>query len=80
MPSLILYTRPTCATCPAVKAALQKRGIAYEERDADDPANMAALKAKGITSVPTLVKGRHKHVGYSEAGLDDWLRKVGVTK
>ncbi|MEW6016435.1 MAG: glutaredoxin family protein [Pseudomonadota bacterium] len=78
--TLILYTRSDCRTCPQVKAALTKRGIAYEERDADDPANMAAMKAKGITSVPALVKGRHKpYVGYSPAGLDEWLRKVGVT-
>ena len=34
MSKLYLFTQPSCANCPAVKAILEEEGIAFEEIDA----------------------------------------------
>ena len=56
-PQVIIYTTPTCPDCWALKAWLEKEGIAFEEHDLSDPETMAQAKARtGVRVAPiTLV-------------------------
>ena len=49
----ILFTTKTCPNCPAAKANLEKRGIAYKVVDAMENQDLA--QKYGVMSVPTLV-------------------------
>ena len=49
----LLFTTKTCPNCPAAKANLEKRGIAYKIVDAMENQDLA--QKYGIMSVPTLV-------------------------
>ena len=49
----ILFTTKTCPNCPAAKANLERRGIAYKIVDANE--NQELAQKYGIMSVPSLV-------------------------
>ena len=51
--SLILFARVTCPNCKAVEKLLEKAGIAYEKKIAEE--NIDLCKAYGIKGAPTLV-------------------------
>lgn len=56
-PQVIIYTTPTCPDCWALKAWLERKGVAFEERDLLDPEIMEEAKARtGVRVAPiTLV-------------------------
>jgi len=52
-PQVIIYTTPTCPDCWALKAWLEREGIAFEERDLTAPQIMAEAKARtGVRVAP----------------------------
>lgn len=55
--SVTVYTKSSCAPCQTLKMWLSKKGIAYQEKNVEDPANLEEmLKRTGNLSVPqTLV-------------------------
>ena len=53
----ILFTTKTCPNCPAAKANLEKKGIAYKVVDAME--NQELAQKYGVMSVPTLVPDPH---------------------
>lgn len=57
-PQVIIYTTPTCPDCWALKAWLEREGIAFEERDLSDPKIMAQAKARtGVRVAPITLVG-----------------------
>ncbi len=69
MADVLIYTRPACGPCSAAKALLQRRGVAFEERDVwADPAlrgEMIARSAGHMTLPQVFIGGKHVG-GYSD--------------
>ena len=63
-PKVIIYTTPSCPDCWALKAWLQREGIAFEERDLSDPKIMAEAKARtGVRVAPISLVGEKVFYG-----------------
>ena len=63
-PQVIIYTTPTCPDCRALKAWLEREGIAFEERDLTDPKIMAEAKARtGVRVAPITLVGEKVFYG-----------------
>lgn len=68
----IIYSRPTCAPCHAVKRFLASKGIEYIEFDADDPEiAKQAQKLSGVVTVPITVINGKVLVGFNLSKLAD---------
>jgi glutaredoxin 3 len=63
-----IYTKGWCPYCHAAKALLDKKGVAYEEIDAQDAQIQALMiqRAHGRRTVPQIFVGE-RHLG----GYDD---------
>ena len=73
-PQVIIYTTPTCPDCWALKAWLEREGIAFEERDLSDPKIMAEAKARtGVRVAPISLVGEKVFYGTFP------LQKPGLT-
>ena len=63
MPTIEIYTTPTCPYCLAAKALLDKKGVAYKEMTViGDPAKRQEMleRANGSHTVPQIfIDGRH---------------------
>lgn len=69
-----VYTKSTCAPCMAVKRWLQRRGVAYEEKDVSEPTNAAeAYKLSGYSIVPVVVIGAEVIAGLNYGRLASLL-------
>ncbi|MGJ8528976.1 glutaredoxin 3 [Maritalea sp.] len=69
MPTIELYTTPTCPYCLAAKALLDKKGVAYKEMTViGDPAKRQEMlqRSNGSHTVPQIFIG-DRHIG----GFDD---------
>ena len=68
MKKVEIYTTQWCPYCDAAKSLLQKKGVDYEEVDADDADTRMAMvqRAHGRRTVPQIFVGE-THVG----GYDD---------
>ena len=78
-----MYTTSWCPDCHAVKTALTKRGLTYEEVniEQDDAAAQYVMSLNGgRRSVPTLVYGAHAASlsRFSPSKLDAFLTEAGV--
>ncbi len=60
-PELIVFTMPTCSSCPAAKQialeVAQKLGLAYREVDMNTQEGLAEGLAHQIMSTPSIVLG-----------------------
>jgi glutaredoxin 3 len=68
MPSVEIYTTPSCPYCHAAKRLLDRKGVAYAEIDVSrDPALRQAMtqRAGGLRTVPQIFIGA-RHVGGSD--------------
>lgn len=67
-PPVLIYTRDFCGYCSAAKALLERKGVAFEERNASaDPAFRAEMITRsGRSTFPQIFVGT-THVG----GCDD---------
>ena len=72
----ILFKTPTCPNCKAAMAMLDKAGIAYEVRNADEERELVA--EYGIKQAPTLVvfedEGFEKYRGVSD--IKGWIKQL----
>ncbi|MDC9826547.1 glutaredoxin 3 [Devosia sp. ZB163] len=68
MKKVEIYTTQWCPYCDAAKSLLDKKGVDYDEVDADDPEIRVAMveRAHGRRTVPQIFVGE-THVG----GYDD---------
>lgn len=63
-PKIIIYTTATCPDCWALKAWLERQGIAFEERDLSDPKIRAEAKARtGVRVAPITLVGETAFYG-----------------
>jgi glutaredoxin len=70
-PTAILYSADWCGACRKAKRYLTRRGVAYEERDVDDPAIAAELLRKtGSRSIPVIDVGGRVLTGFSAGSYD----------
>jgi len=68
MPSVEIYTTPSCPYCHAAKRLLDRKGVLYAEIDVSrDPALRQAMtqRANGRRTVPQIFIGA-RHVGGSD--------------
>lgn len=62
--AIIVYGRPHCQPCRATKRALERRGLPFEERSADDPEAQALAAAHGYSAAPIVQAGRRSWSGF----------------
>jgi len=63
---LTIFTLPTCPDCIQAKRWLNAKGIAYEERGVDNPANLDELRnTYHRMAVPTIVINGNVLVGFT---------------
>lgn len=68
--AIIVYTRPNCSPCIATKRALQRRGLAFTERSADDPEARALAAEHGYTAAPIVRAGGRSWSGFRPDRID----------
>ncbi|WP_188910864.1 glutaredoxin 3 [Aureimonas endophytica] len=69
MAEVTIYTRALCGYCARAKQLLEKKGVAFEEKDATFSPDLRAemtQRARGRTTFPQIFIGE-RHVG----GCDD---------
>ena len=68
MPSVTIYTTPSCPFCRRAKNLLTRKGVTFEEIDVSEPSIREAMieRAKGSYTVPQIFIDS-RHVG----GCDD---------
>lgn len=72
-----VYTLPRCVNCNQTKAALRKRGIAYEEVPlASNPKLVEGFKAQGFKSAPIVTYGDHIWSGYDERKIEEIANEI----
>lgn len=73
MPAVRLYTKRNCPYCVRAKALLDRKGVAYQEIDAegDEALRSWLVKATGQMTVPQVFVGDRSLGGFSDiAALD----------
>ena len=73
MKKVQIYTTQWCPYCVAAKSLLDKKGVPYEEVDANDPEVRMAMvqRAHGRRTVPQIFVGETHVGGYDDmAALD----------
>ncbi len=80
---ITVYTTSRCGDCRAVKMALERRGLAFEEVDIehdDEALRLVEALNDGRRSVPTLVYGTTTASlsRFAPAKLDAFLRAAGL--
>jgi glutaredoxin len=70
-PAVMLYSADWCGACRKAKRHLARRGVAYQERNVDDPAVAAELLRKtGSRSIPVIDVGGRVLTGFSAGSYD----------
>jgi glutaredoxin len=68
---VVLYATPNCGYCKLARAHMQRRGIAYLEKDVSSNAQAESeWRALGGRGVPLTIMGSHKLTGFSAASFD----------
>jgi glutaredoxin len=77
-----LYSSPNCKEgCEAMRAALNKRGVPFAEKQVYDLESNEELKRlSGAQEVPTLLVGRSVQRGFEQEALDTLLDSAGYPK
>lgn len=75
MPSVTIYTTPTCTYCHMAKDYFKEHNIAYEEKDVtvDIPAQEAMIEKSGQMGVPVIDVGGEIVIGFDRGRLEELL-------
>ena len=78
MPSVKVYTKTHCPYCVRAKALLDRKGVAYEEIDAehDDALRTWLVEATGQRTVPQIFVGDRSLGGFSDIDALDRQGKL----
>jgi glutaredoxin 3 len=78
MPTVKLYTKSFCPYCVRAKALLDRKGIAYQEIDAehDDALRTWLVEATGQRTVPQIFVGDRSLGGFSDIDALDRQGKL----
>ena len=76
MPSIVIYSTPTCPFCIMAKNFFKKHNIAYNEKDvaADQMAAQEMIKKSGQMGVPVIEVDNEIMVGFDEERLKKRLK------
>lgn len=67
-----IYSKPGCQPCKLTKAAFERRGIAYTDRDVTtDEEALAHVQELGYMSMPVVVAGESHWSGYQPDRIND---------
>lgn len=71
MPTVIIYTTPTCVYCRMAKEFFKKNSVAYEEYNVaeDDAAREEMVKKSRQLGVPVIDVNGEIFVGFDQRGL-----------
>ena len=77
-PQVIIYSATWCAFCHAAKDYLDKKGVAYTDKDVDSDRAIAeeAMKVSGQTGIPVLKIGDQVIIGFDRPRIDAALAAV----
>jgi glutaredoxin len=71
---VLLYYADWCGYCRKTRAELDRRGVAFELRNIENPATLAELVEKtGQRGIPVLDVGGKILIGYDPQGMDELL-------
>lgn len=75
MPSIAIYTTPTCGYCKAAKAFFQEKGQTYTEYDItqDDTRAEEAVKKSGQMGVPVIDIDGQVIIGFDQPKISQAL-------
>lgn len=75
MPTVTMYTTPTCVYCKAAKEFFEENNIQWEEKDVvqDDAAREAMIQKSGQRGVPVIDVGGEIVVGFYKRKLSELL-------
>jgi glutaredoxin 3 len=78
MPTVKVYTKSFCPYCVRAKALLDRKGVAYEEIDAehDDALRTWLVEASGQRTVPQIFVGDRSLGGFSDIDALDRQGKL----
>ena len=78
MPNVRIYSKEQCPYCVRAKALLDRKGIAYEEIDAehDDALRAWLVEATGQRTVPQIFVGDRSLGGFSDIDALDRQGKL----
>ncbi len=75
MNKVIIYTSETCGYCHMAKEYFDEHGIAYEEKSVSEDANARKeLMKMGYMSVPVIIIGDEKIVGFDKQKIESLLK------
>lgn len=76
--NMLIYTKAQCPNCVAAKQLLKSKGLAFEERDMDDPGESMAFSMvyPDIRQMPQIFINGQRIGGL--AGLQAALKQVGL--
>jgi len=71
-PQVTVYSATWCAFCHAAKDYLDKRGVAYTDKDVDSDRTIAeeAMKVSGQTGIPVLNINGEIIIGFDRPKID----------
>lgn len=70
-----VYSKEDCKQCDLTQDVLTKKGVAFETRPLEDPANLAEVKALGYLSAPVVVAAPDNHWAGFQPGRIDALAR-----
>ncbi|MCM8709471.1 glutaredoxin family protein [Clostridium sp. SYSU_GA19001] len=73
MKNVIVYTSNNCIYCSQAKEYLKENGVAYQERNIQEPNYRKELMAMKIMSVPVLKIDDEVVVGFNREKIDSLL-------
>ncbi len=75
-PQVTIYSAPWCAFCHAAKDYLDKKGVAYTDKDVDSDRAIAeeSMKISGQTGIPVLNINGTIIVGFDRPRIDAALQ------
>jgi glutaredoxin-like YruB-family protein len=77
-PQITVYSATWCAFCHAAKDYLDKKGVAYTDKDVDSDRSIAeeAMKVSGQTGIPVLNINGQIIIGFDRPKIDAALAIV----
>ncbi|HEU4382907.1 MAG TPA: glutaredoxin 3 [Anaeromyxobacteraceae bacterium] len=78
MPAVRIYTKRNCSYCVRAKALLDRKGVAYQEIDAEgqDELRIWLAQVTGQQTVPQIFVGERSLGGYSDIDALDRQGKL----
>ena len=76
MPSIVIYSTPTCPFCVMAKNFFKKHNVSYAEKDvsSDQEAAQEMIKKSGQMGVPVIEIDKEIIIGFDEEKIAELLK------